>query len=111
MTDRERVQLRFGPYRTPRVRLGRALTCEARDADVIVVGYSDASIPWPIGQRRGRRARALVLYGGLAKAVRRESNQAVAHHWGLTPQTVTKGRRALEVQAPRAVLRAALLSS
>ena len=41
--------------------------------------------------RRGR-ARSLVVYKGLAKAVRPESAQAVAHWWGLTPQTVTKVR-------------------
>jgi hypothetical protein len=98
----DRVKLLFGPYRTPRVRLGRVLTCEARDADVIVTGYSDAPIPWPIGQRRGRGARALVVYGGLAEAIRRESNQAVAHWFGVTPQTVTKWRKALDVSRANA---------
>jgi hypothetical protein len=48
MIDADRLKLLFGPYRTPRVRLGRVLTCEARGADVIVVGYSDAPIPWPV---------------------------------------------------------------
>jgi hypothetical protein len=63
------------------VRLGRVLTCEARDADVIVVGYGDAPIPWPIGQRRGRGARALVVYGGLAgarEALRRSRDAAAS---------------------------------
>ena len=45
MTDDDRRRLRFGPYRTPLVRIGRTLTCEARDADVLVVGYSDSHIP------------------------------------------------------------------
>jgi hypothetical protein len=32
---------------------------------VIVVGYSDARIPWPIGKHRGQRARAAgVVYFG-----------------------------------------------
>jgi hypothetical protein len=31
------------------------------------------------------------------RAVRRESNQAVARHWGVTAQTVTAWRRALDV--------------
>jgi hypothetical protein len=97
MTDDDRFKLLFGPYRTPKVRLGRVLTCEARDDEVIVVGYSDAPIPWPVGQRRGRGARTLVVYAGLADAVRRESNQSVAHWWGVTPQTVTKWRKALDV--------------
>jgi Ni/Co efflux regulator RcnB len=100
MTDADCYRLLFGPYPTPRVPLGHVLMCEARDCEVVVVAYSDAPIPWPIGQRRGRGARALVLYGELADAIRRESNQAVAHWWGITPQTVTKWRKALDV--PRA---------
>jgi hypothetical protein len=82
------------------VRLGRALTCESRDDDVIVVGYSDARIPWPVGQRRGRGDRALVVYGRLADTVRRESNQVVGFWFGVTPQTVSKWKKALDV--PRA---------
>jgi hypothetical protein len=54
VTDSDRFRFLFGPYRTPRVRIGRVLTCEARDDDVIVTGYSDAPIPWLISQRRGR---------------------------------------------------------
>jgi hypothetical protein len=46
--------------------------------------------------KRGR-ARSLVVYRDLARAVRRESAQAVAHWWGVTPQTVTKWRKALDV--------------
>jgi hypothetical protein len=38
-----------------------------------------------------------VVYGPLAEAIRRESNQAVCHWWGVTPQTVTKWRKALGV--------------
>lgn len=49
MNDPGRLKLLFGPYCTPRVRISRVLTCEARDDDVIVGGYSDAPIPWPIG--------------------------------------------------------------
>ena len=70
----------------------------ARRGDVRIVGLSDAPIPWPIGQTLPRgRARALVLYGALAEAVRRESAEAVAHHWGVTAQTVTARRKAPEV--------------
>lgn len=86
-----------GPYATPRVRLGRTVVDEARDCDVVVVGLSDAPIPWPLGRPRGGRATALVVFAGLARAVRVESNAAVCHHWGVSPQTVTKWRRALGV--------------
>jgi hypothetical protein len=39
------------------------------------------------------------VYKGLAKAVRRESEVAVAHHWGVDEQTVGKWRKALGVGA------------
>lgn len=61
-----------------------------------IVGLSDAPIPWPIGKQR--RARSLVVFKGLALAVRRESNQAVANWFGVTPQTVSKWRKALDVR-------------
>jgi hypothetical protein len=98
MTDADRFRLLFGPYRTPRFRYGGALRCELR-GELIVCGLTDAPVPWPLGRLPGRnkRARSLVVSGDLAEAVRRESNQAVAHRWGITPQTVTKWRKALGV--------------
>jgi hypothetical protein len=96
MTDRDRYKL-LGTYRTPRIRIGTVLSCEARDCDVIVVGYSDGPIPWPVGRRKGRPAHGPVVYGALAEAVYRESNQAVAHWWGVGPAVVSHWRRALGV--------------
>ena len=96
MRDSDRFRL-LGTYRTPRVRVGRVLTCEARDCDVIVTGYSEARIRWPLGRRPRQAAKALVVYGDLARAVRRESNQAVCYWFGITPQTVSKWRKALAV--------------
>jgi hypothetical protein len=37
------------------------------------------------------------VYAGLAEAARRESNAAVRHWWGVTPQTVSKWRKRLGV--------------
>src|SRR4051812_2384025 len=68
--------------------------CDVR-GDVVVCAITDARIPWPIGKRG--RARSLVVTGGLARAVRRESNAAVCYWWGVTGQTVSKWRRALGV--------------
>lgn len=96
MTDADRFRL-LGTYRTPRVRVGAVLTCEARDCDVIVTGYTDARVPWPVGRRPRLAAKALVVYGDLARAVRTESNQAVCHWFGVTPQTVSKWRKAMGV--------------
>jgi hypothetical protein len=74
--------------RTPRFKYGQAVQDLMRGT-VLVLGLSDAPIPWPV-IRRGS-GNMLALYGDLARAVRRESNQAVAHHWGVTGQTVTGG--------------------
>ena len=56
---------------------------------MILCGLTDAPIPWPTGKKRqkGPGARAIVVYGALAEAVRRESAQAVAHWFGVTNQT------------------------
>src|SRR5579864_8273204 len=98
MTNAERFKLLYGPYRTPKVSIGTVLTCESRDCDVIVVGYTDARIPWPVGRQRGRAARGPVVYGELAEAVRRESGIAICYWWGVTGQTATKWRKALGVE-------------
>jgi hypothetical protein len=92
--DADRFRLLFGPYRTPRFRYGKVVFCEVR-GEATICGLSDAPIPWPVGKRR--RAKSLVVYKGLAEAVRRESNLAVAHWWGISPQTVSLWRKALDV--------------
>jgi hypothetical protein len=94
MTDADRYRLLFGPYRTPRFRYGKAVFCDVR-GEVVICGLSDAPMPWPVGKRGS--ARSLVVYGQLARAVRRESAQAVAHWWVVTPQTVWVWRKALGV--------------
>jgi hypothetical protein len=96
MTAADRFRL-LDTYRTPPVRIGSVQSCEARDCDVVVVGYSDARIPWPLGRRPRLAAKALVVYGDLARAVRTESNQAVCYWFSVTPQTVSKWRKALGV--------------
>lgn len=95
MNDEQRFALHFGPYETPLFNFGKVVMDEVR-GEVKIVGLSAAKIPWPIGKRG--RAKSLVVYGGLADAVRKESNQAVCHWWGITPQTVTKWRKALDVE-------------
>ena len=95
MRDADRFRL-LGTYRAPRVRVGRVLSCEARDCDVIVNGYSTGRIPWPVGHPRARGGRpGLIVFGGLAAAVRRESNQAVGHWFGVGAATVARWREAL----------------
>ena len=87
-------RLHFGPYRTPLFRLGQRVDDERR-GQVRIVGVSDGRIPWPIGVARG--SRSLVVYRGLARAVRREAAAAVMHWWGARPWIVNRRRRSLGV--------------
>jgi hypothetical protein len=95
VNDADRLKL-LGSYRTPPFRVGQKVHCEVR-GEVTICGVSDAPIPWPLC-RVGKR-RAPVVYKGLARAVRRESEQAVAHWWGISPWSVWHWRKALGVGA------------
>jgi hypothetical protein len=97
VNDADRFRL-LGTCATPAFNYGDVIECEVR-GDLIACGLTDALIPWPLGKRRGKgaRARSLIVFGALADAVRRESAQAVAHWWGVTAQTVTLWRKALGV--------------
>ena len=91
------TKLIFGPYRPPRCRIGGHLRCAIRGV-VIVRGMSDTPIQWPITHRHAIDKRpSLILCGDMVKAIRQESASAVAHHFGVTAQTVTKWRKALGV--------------
>ena len=91
--DPEKVELLYGPYTPPRTRRGKFLVCELRGT-VKVGDYSDGPIPWP----KKWRTRSLILCGDLVRAVRQESALAVAHHWAVCTDIVSKWRRALEVE-------------
>jgi hypothetical protein len=56
---------------------------------------SDGRIPWPV--TRVKKASAFIIHGDLVQAIRQESATAVCYWWGITPQTVTKWRKALDV--------------
>jgi hypothetical protein len=96
--DDDHVKLLSGPYKPPRVQVGERVECLFRDADVVVYGWSEALIPWPLCCRRtGRRVggKGLLVDEELARAVRRESAAAVQHWWGVSRSTVLKWRKAL----------------
>lgn len=86
----------IGRYRAPRYRYGETVTDSIR-GDVIVTRTSDAPIPWPMGKIPGSRKPGLVIVAGLEKALRTESALAICHHWGITPQTVSKWRGLLGI--------------
>src|SRR5262245_31583628 len=86
----------LGRYATPAFRYGDVVTCEMR-GEVTIVGLREAPIPWPLGKKKGQRVRGLVLYAGLADAVRRESVAAIRHWWRVGTDTAWKWRKALGV--------------
>ncbi len=89
----EKIRL-AGEYLSPEVARGGRLFCEIR-GEVVVGGHTDALIPWPRIMKGGRPV--LILCGDLVEAVRNEAAMAVAHWWGVDPNTVRVWRRALGV--------------
>ena len=95
MRPSDRVKLHFGPYCTPKFKLGSTVKCAIR-GELVIVGVSDGRIPWPLG-RQGRGMRSLVVFRGLARAVKQESHLAIAYWWGAGHSAIQKWRRALGV--------------
>lgn len=95
MDDSARYRLLYGPYSAPACKRGDVLVCEARGEEVKVGGLTDAPIPWPRVLKNGRPS--LIVCGDLARAVRFESEIAIAHHWGVGVVTVWAWRKALGV--------------
>lgn len=89
------TKLRYGSYRAPPFRLGQKVHCHAR-GDVSIWRISDGRISWPVGKKGS--ALSLVLYGDLAKAVRREAAAAVRFWWGVSGSTIMHWRRALGIR-------------
>jgi len=96
MIDSERFKLLYGPYVAPKCALGDKLPCEYRGREVTVKGMSAAPIQWPSTRRNGHASP--ILCGDLIRAVRTESQIAVAHHLGVSNATAWKWRRALSVR-------------
>lgn len=99
MNDVTRYKLLYGPYKTPRFKLGKYVMCLARGR-VRIVGITAGRIAWPIGITK--RARSLVLYRDLERAVRQESVLAIRYWWGVGPSAVNKWRHVLGVTGTNA---------
>ncbi len=98
MIDSERFKLLYGPYAPPKCKIGDSLLCEHRGREVKVRCLTDAPIHLvPARPRIGGTRASPILCGDLIRAVERESEIAVAHHWGVGPSLVSLWRRALEV--------------
>jgi hypothetical protein len=90
---KESERLLFGPYKTPKCKIGDRLHCDVKGW-VHVTGFSKGPIRWPL---TFGGPSCYILCGDLVRAVRREANQAVAYWWGASTRTVSAWRRALGV--------------
>jgi hypothetical protein len=98
VTNRDKVNLLFGPYQAPSLRRGDRALCRVRDCEVVITGWSDAPMSWPRGYAPSERpggGLALLVDDQLARAVRRESAAAVCYWWGVGHTTIARWRRAL----------------
>jgi hypothetical protein len=96
---RDRLKLLFGPSRAPRLRKGDRATCLPLDTDVVITGWTDARISWPLcrplDNRMGRPT--ILLDDELARAVRHEAAAAIRHWWRVGVTLVWRWRRCLGV--------------
>lgn len=101
------LDLIAGPYTPPPCKRGDWIEDE-RFGLIEVGGWTAAPIAWPYRKRAG--SPSLILTEDLARAVRTESEQAIAEHWGVGLTTVWSWRKALGVgritRGTRAILSA-----
>jgi len=71
----DKVKVLFGPYKPTPFRGGGVAFCYVRDYPVVVIGWSDARIPWPRCQPLDppRRGRGPLIDDELASAIGHES--------------------------------------
>lgn len=88
-----------GPYRPPAgraYRVGRTVGDRLR-GEVTVYGLSDAPIQWPVARTLPHSRPMPVMTRDLTRAVKTESVEALAYHWGVSRYTVRHWRHALGV--------------
>ena len=78
---------KFGAYLSPVVVIGAFVPCDLRGV-VRIVGMSAGPIAWPIGEKNSQEA--LVIYKGLARALKLETAADVAAWWGIDEQAVQR---------------------
>src|SRR5262245_1691579 len=86
---------RYGPYITPVIVRGARVQC-AIAGIVKIAGLSNRPLPWPISEYG-----ELIVYKGLATALRKESLDAVSAHWGVSAEKLRQWRDMLPKQDVR----------
>jgi hypothetical protein len=98
MRQSEKVKLLGGPYRPPALERGQITTCLFRKQVVVILGWSNAPIPWPICKKPGRGGgQGLLADEELLRAIRTESALALAYWWGMTTAQVWRWRKAFGI--------------
>lgn len=87
-------ELLFGPYRPPLLMKDDRAMCLDRDRDVVIVGWSDAPISWPLcSVPRREGCLSPFVEEELARAICHESAQALYYWWGVSKRIVTRWRK------------------
>lgn len=84
-----------GPYERPACRIGDLLE-DALHGLVVVTGFHPSPMSWPC--RAGVAGKQAVIFTAeLVRALRNESNLAIAHWWGVSSQSVSIWRSKFDV--------------
>lgn len=94
--DEERFRLRHGPYMPPLCSIGDELRCALSGELKEVKDWTIAPIPWPAAATPGKVNKPVVC-GALVDALRTESIQSVAYHWGVGVGAVCRWRQRLNL--------------
>ncbi len=87
----ESRRLLYGPYTVPQAKLGEELPCSIHGLQVVSGWHGP--MQWPKAKARGRPK--LIVCCDLLRAVRQETCDTVALHWGVHRRTVANWRRGL----------------
>jgi hypothetical protein len=94
----DKVKLLGGPYRPPAVQVGEVTSCLYWDREVIITGWSDGHIPWPMCKPREGYGRPRILVEDeLARAIRTESAAALRYWWGVGVKQVWRWRQCFSI--------------
>lgn len=94
----EKPKLLMGPYTSPGVKMGDAITCAVRGS-VEVRGWHDkGAIGVPLGGVKGTRW-SIVVSHDLLEALFVETSRAIQFYWAVSEPTVAGWRRALGIQS------------
>jgi hypothetical protein len=98
MRSSEKVKLLGGPYRAPALRRGQLTFCRYRRCKVVVTGWTDARIPWPLCKPwKGYGRPGILVDEKLARAIGTESAAALMHWWGVGAHQVWKWRKSFGI--------------